>query len=92
LSVSPEKRLAVQGLASGSWQGLLTIPGMVAVITSVLVGATVGVLVAVVSDHSLTAALAIGGVATVATLCGLWRRGQAERKRQTSMEELSPYA
>ena len=49
-------------------------------------------LVAVVSDHSLTAALAIGGVATVATLWGLWRRGQAGRKRQTSTEELSPYA
>ena len=65
---------------------------MVAVITSVLVGTTAGILVAVISDHSLPAALAIGGVATVATLWGLWRRGQAGRKRQTSTEELSPYA
>jgi membrane protein implicated in regulation of membrane protease activity len=92
LSVSPEKRLVVQGLATGSWQALLTIPGMVAVITGVLVGATAGTLVAVVSDHSLTAALAIGCVAAVATIWGLWRRGQAERKQQTSTEELSPYA
>ena len=92
LSVSPEKRLAVQGLAAGSWQALLTIPGMIGVITSVLVGTTAGIIVAVVSDHSLTAALSIGGVAAAAVFCGLWRRGLAERKRQASIEELSPYA
>jgi hypothetical protein len=92
LSVPPEKRLVVQGLATGPWQGLLTIPGMVAVITSVLVGATAGVLVAVISDHSLPAALATGGVTAAATIWGLWLRGRAEVKRQISMEELSPYA
>jgi len=92
LSVPPEKRLTVQGLATGPWQGLLTIPGMVAVITSVLVGATAGVLVAVISDRSLPAALATGGVAAIATMFVLWRRGRAERKRLNSMEQLSPYA
>jgi hypothetical protein len=92
LSVPPEKRLAVQGLVTGPWQGLLTIPGMVAVITSVLVGATAGMLVAVISAHSLPAALATGGVTAVATIWGLWLRGRAEVKRQISTEELTPYA
>jgi hypothetical protein len=92
LSVAPEERLMVQGLATGPWQRLLTIPGMVAVITSVLVGATVGMLVAVISNHSLPAALATGGVTAIATIWGLWRRGQAAVSRQISTEELSPYA
>ena len=92
LSVPPEKRLAVQGLATGPWQGLLTIPGMVAVITSVLVGATAGMLVAVISNHSLAASLAAGGVIATATLLALWRRGQSERKRLADLEQLSPYA
>jgi hypothetical protein len=92
LSVPPEKRLAVQGLGTGPWQGLLTITGMVAVITSVLIGATAGVLIAVVSDHSLAAALAAGGALAAVTLCALWRRGQSQRKRLASLEQLSPYA
>lgn len=92
LSVPPENRLVIQGLAAGPWQRLLTIPGMVAVITSVLVGATAGILVAVISDHSLPAALATGGVAAVATIWGLWLRGRASANRQISTEELSPYA
>jgi hypothetical protein len=91
LSVPPEKRLAVQGLGTGPWQGLLTITGMIAVITSVLIGATAGVLTAVVSDHSLPAALAAGGALAGTTLCALWRRGQSQRKRLTSLEQLSPY-
>jgi len=91
LSVPPEKRLVVQGFGTGPWQGLLTITGMVAVITSVLVGATAGMLVAVVSDHSLAAALAVGGVLAVSTLLALWRRGASERKRLAALEQLSPY-
>jgi hypothetical protein len=38
----------VQGLVSGSWQLFLTVAGMIAVITSVLAGASAAVLVAVV--------------------------------------------
>ena len=92
LSVPPEKRLTVQGLTAGPWQGQLTIPGMVAVITSVLVGATAGMLVAVISDHSLAASLAVGGAVAAATVSALWRRGQSERKRLAALEQLSPYA
>lgn len=65
---------------------------MVAVVTSVLVGATVGTLVAVISDHSLPAALTVGGVVAAATMWALWRRGRAETNRLASIEELSPYA
>jgi hypothetical protein len=92
LTVAPEERLVVQGLPTGPWHGLLTVPGMVAVITSVLVGATAGMLVAVISHHSLPAALATGGVTAIATILGLWRRGQAAVHQQISTEELSPYA
>jgi hypothetical protein len=92
LSVPPGKRLVVQGLDTGPWQRLLTIPGMVAVITSVLVGATAGMLVAVIADHSLPAALAIGGVTAIAAIWALWLRGRAEVERQISTEELLPYA
>jgi hypothetical protein len=92
LSVPPEKRLVVQGLATGPWQRFLSISTMVAVVTSVLVGATVGTLVAVISDHSLPAALTVGGVVAAATMWALWRRGRAETNRLASIEELSPYA
>lgn len=92
LSVPPEKRLVVQGVATGPWQGFLSIPGMVAVITSVLVGATAGMLVAVISDHSLPAALTVGGVIAAGTISALWRRGRAWNKRLKLMEELAPYA
>jgi hypothetical protein len=49
-------------------------------------------LVGVVSDHSLAAALAVGGVIVAATLSALRRRGQSERKRLAALEQLSPYA
>src|SRR5271154_437198 len=52
-------------------QGSRTVAGMVAVITGVLAGATVALLVAVVSSHSLAAALGAGGVVAVGTLLGL---------------------
>jgi hypothetical protein len=52
-------------------QGSRTVAGMVAVITGVLAGATVALLVAVVTSHSLAAALIAGGVVAVATLLGL---------------------
>jgi hypothetical protein len=60
LSVPPERRLAMQGLRGGLWQGFLTVAGMVAVITAVLAGAAAGLLAAVVVHHSLVAALVAG--------------------------------
>ena len=68
LSVPERERLEVQGLWGGRWQGYRTVAGMVAVITTVLVASAVGLLTAVVSDHSLAAALTAGGVAAVAAL------------------------
>jgi hypothetical protein len=52
-------------------QGYLTVAGMVAVITAVLAGATVALLVAVVTSHSLAGALIAGGIVAVGTLLGL---------------------
>jgi hypothetical protein len=73
LSVPPERRLMVQGLPEGLWQNFVTIAGMVAVITSVLAGASVAPLVAVVAHHSLAAALAAGGAVTIAALGAMMR-------------------
>lgn len=68
LSVAPERQLLVQGLPEGPWQHFVTIAGMVAVITSVLAGASAAVLVAAVSNHSLAGAVAAGGVVAIAVL------------------------
>jgi len=85
LSVPPRERLRVQGLSGGRWQRYRTVAGMVAVITAVLAGSALGLLVAVVSDHSLAAALATGGVAAMAALAwqmryqrSAWERAAAE--------------
>jgi hypothetical protein len=53
LSVPHEERLHVQGLWGGRWQKFRTVAGMVAVVTAVLAGSAIGLLAAVVSDHSL---------------------------------------
>jgi|SRR3954453_12845410 hypothetical protein len=58
LSAPPERRLLMQGLNEGLWQNFVTIAGMVAVITSVLAGASVALLVAVLANHSITPAVA----------------------------------
>jgi hypothetical protein len=73
LSVPPEGRLIIQGLPEGFWQNFVTIAGMIAVITSVLVGASVALLVAIVANHSLAAALAAGGPVTIAALVAMMR-------------------
>jgi hypothetical protein len=71
----------VQGLWGGRWQGLRTVAGMIAFITAVLAGSAVGLLAAIVSAHSLAAALAAGGTAAVATLAALMRyQGSAWRR------------
>jgi hypothetical protein len=76
-----QDRLQVQGLWGGRWQGLRTVAGMVAFITAVLAGSAVGLLVAIVSAHSLAAALAAGGTAAVATLAALMRYQGSAWKR-----------
>jgi hypothetical protein len=75
LSVPEQDRfqLVVPGLWGGRWQAYRTVAGMVAVITAVLAGSAVGLFVAIVSDHSLAAALAVGGTAAVATVAALMR-------------------
>ena len=47
--------------------------GYVAVITAVLAGSAAGLLAAVASDHSLTAALIPGGAVAVAALAAMMR-------------------
>jgi hypothetical protein len=66
-------QLVVPGLWGGRWQAYRTVAGMVAVITAVLTGSAVGPLAAIVSAHSLAAALAAGGTAAVVTLAALMR-------------------
>jgi hypothetical protein len=68
-----QRRPQVQGLSGGRWQAFRTVAGMVAFITAVLAGSAVGLLAAIVSAHSLAAALAAGGTAAAATLAALMR-------------------
>ena len=78
-------RLEVQGLWGGRWQGLRTVAGMVAFITAVLTGSAVGLLAAIVSAHSLAAALAAGGTAAVVTLAALMRYQVSAWRRSASI-------
>jgi hypothetical protein len=84
-----QHRLRIQGLWGGAWQGYRTVAGMVAVITAVLAGSAVGLLTAIVSDHSLPAALAAGGAAAVAALAALMRYQTAAWKRSASIPPMS---
>ena len=65
--------LPARGLGIRLWQQFVTVAGMVAVITAVLAGSAGGLLVAVVSGHSLVAALVAGVVVAAAALTGLMR-------------------
>jgi hypothetical protein len=73
LSVPPAERLRIQGLRGGRWQGFLTVAGMVGVVTAVLAGSAAGLLAAVVSGHSLVAALVAGVLVAVVALLWLLR-------------------
>lgn len=73
LSVPPAERLHVQGLGGDPWQGFRTIAGMVAVITVVLAGSTVGLIAGVAFNYSLVAALIAGPVVALAALVPLMR-------------------
>jgi hypothetical protein len=85
LSVEPERRLRVQGLAGGYFQEFRTVAGMVAVITAVLVGAEAGLAVIWVFDAP-AASFAAGGVVALGSLFAMmkymgsaWHRAAAER-------------
>ena len=80
-----QHRLRAQRLWGGAWQGYRTVAGMVAVITAVLAGSAVGLLTAIVSGHSLAAALAAGGAAAVAALAALMRYQASAWKRSASI-------
>jgi hypothetical protein len=71
--LNPAEGLPTPGLGIGRWQQFLTVAGMVAVITAVLAGSAAGLLAAVVSGHSLVAALVVGVVVAAAALTGLMR-------------------
>jgi hypothetical protein len=73
MSVPEPQRLSVLGLWAGHWQSFRTVAGMVAVITAVLAGSAAGLLAAVASDHSLTAALIPGSAVAVAALAAMMR-------------------
>jgi threonine/homoserine/homoserine lactone efflux protein len=66
-----QDQLSARGLSGPRRQGYRTVAGMVAVITAVLAGATLGLLVAVVTSHSLAAALIAGGVLAFLAMLGL---------------------
>jgi hypothetical protein len=77
--VNPAERLPSPGLGIGLWQQFVTVAGMVAVITAVLVG---GLLAAVASGCSLVAGLVAGVVVAAAAVAGpmryqnsAWMRG-----------------
>jgi hypothetical protein len=71
--LNPAERLPAPELGIGPWQQFLTVAGMVAVITAVLAGSAGGLLAAVVSGHSLAAALTAGVAVAAAALTGLMR-------------------
>ena len=71
--INPAERLPAPGLGISLWQQFLTVAGMVAVITAVLVGSAGGLLATVASGHSLVAALVVGVVVAAAALTGLMR-------------------
>jgi hypothetical protein len=81
--VPAQERIVARGLSEGRFQGFLTTAGMVAVVTSVLVGSSMGLLASVLSDHSLIIALTVGSTAAAAGLAGLT---EYQRKRWLAAE------
>jgi len=73
LNVSADLRLEQQGIPASRLQKYLTMSGTIAVITSALVGATIGLIGAVASSHSAWAAFVPGIAAGIATLAVLIR-------------------
>jgi hypothetical protein len=75
--LNPGESLPTPGLGIGLWQQFVTVAGMIAVITSVLAGSAGGLLAAVLSGHSLVAALVTGVVVAGVALTGLMRQQDA---------------
>src|SRR5262249_27214316 len=73
LSVPPPRRLSIQGLEAGHWQGSRTGAGMVGVVTAVLVGSAAGLIAALAAGHSAAAGFATGGVVAVAAVVAVIR-------------------
>jgi hypothetical protein len=71
--LNPAELLPSARLGIGLWQQFLTVAGMVAVITAVLVGSAGGLLAAVASNHSLVAGVIVGVIVGAASLTGLTR-------------------
>lgn len=84
MSVPGPERLRVLGLGEGRWQAFRSVAAMVAVITAVLAGCAIGLLAAVVSEHSLAAALVAGGVVAIAALSAMMRVQQSAWEEATS--------
>jgi hypothetical protein len=87
--LNPAERLPAPGTRIGLWQQFVTVAGMVAVITAILAGSAGGLLAAVVSGHSLVAAVVVGVVVAGAALTGLMRYQNSAWIRG-STQSLSP--
>jgi hypothetical protein len=74
LSVPAADRLSILGLPPSRWQAWRSIAGMVAVITAALAGSAAGLLTAVISNHSLAAALVAGTAVAIVIIWALMRR------------------
>jgi hypothetical protein len=81
MSVPGTDPMRVLGLSAGRWQAFRTVAAMVAVITAVLAGSSIGLLTAVVAEHSLAAALVAGGVVALAALAAMLRLQQSSWER-----------
>lgn len=87
LSVAAERRLEIQGLPSRPVQGFLSVASVTGIVTSMLTGATAGLLTAVISKHSLAAALVAGCVSAVGAMTELMRYQYAAWKRSVASAE-----
>jgi hypothetical protein len=85
---NPAEPLPTPGLGIGLWQQFVTVAGMVAVITAVLVGSAGGLLAALVSGHSVVAAVVTGVVVAGAALTGLMRYQNSAWIRGNTAEQL----
>ncbi len=66
-SVPAAERLLMERVPGDRWQGYLTVAGMVAVITAVLIGSTAAVGAILIFDHSLAAAVIAGAMVALPT-------------------------
>jgi hypothetical protein len=89
LKAPPAERIRMESTPGDYWQGYRTVAGMVAVITAVLAGSAAALVAALLSDHSLAAALVVGAVVTLPILVALIHR-QNETWKSAALEPLGP--